>query len=56
MKYLCSDLSQSYECFQTPRHGRGSTSGSFFYFFIYIIETQRTEALVFNTYLDKFYN
>ena len=27
MNYLCRDPSHSYECFQTPRRGRGSSSG-----------------------------
>ena len=31
MNYLCRDPSHSYECFQTPRRGRGSTSESFFF-------------------------
>jgi hypothetical protein len=26
MNYLCGDPSHSYECFQTPRSGRGFTS------------------------------
>ena len=43
MNYLCRDPSHSYECFQTPRRGCGSTSGSFFlsffFFFFFFVES-----------------